>query len=254
LGAGGWGKLDSLDDPRLPREVIRGPALGTFGVREHLFDPGRHVMEGEAQLRRRLPLLTSAGPYHLTAENRLMNRFWDHQEMGLHSSWERRIPVIYDLPRAPNIYSDAYRQAAFAILQAPFRPQLAPLDRDDEFIAYARRFGWRTGPPDFHPFLQLFCQVDHTVAQKHVAELIDRIQGQVVTDAQGNLRRVGGVPQEIVGRFIDLYTQVIRELKEQLNMGVPPPLAGSIQAEIADLEHRIDLLRQFLSELQHAVD
>lgn len=255
LGSSGWGTLDVLDDPRVNHPVVRGPMLHNFGVRDWLFHPGRGVREGQAEMSRRFPLVSSLGSYRLSARHRLLERYWDHREMGLFSTHERRTPVLYELPRAPQSYSEAYRQAAMAILTAPFRPHLAPLDRDQEFIGYARRFGWRdTGAPDFHPGLHQFCSVDHSVARQRVDELIDRIQGRIVADSQGNLQRVGGVPQEIVGAFIRLYGRVIQELQQQLAAGVPPGAAIGIQAEINDLQNRITLLEAFLNELRNAID
>ena len=255
LGSWGWGTLDVLDDPRLNHSVIRGPMPNGFVVREWLFHPGRGVLQGSAEMSRRFPLVSSLGSYRLSGHHRVLDRFWDHREMGLFTTHDRRTPVLYELPRAPQSYSEAYRQAALAILTAPFRPHLAPLDRDEEFVGYARRFGWRhVGAPDFHPPLRRFCSLDHGVAQERVSELIDDIQGQIIADSHGNLQRVGGVPQRIVEAFIYLYGRVIQELQQQLAAGVPQDVALSIQAEINDLQNRIDMLQGFLNELRNAID
>ena len=254
LGSSGWGTLDVLDDPRLNHPVIRGPMVHNFGVRDWLFHPGRGVREGRAEMSRRFPLVSSLGSYRLSARHRIVEGYWDHREMGLFSTSERRTPVLYELPRAPQSYSEAYRQAAIAILTAPFRPHLAPLDQDQEFIGYARRFGWRdAGPPDFHPSLHRFCSLDHSVARERVHRLIDDIQGRIQI-VGGRLQRVGGVPQEILQAFIFLYGRVIHELQQQLAAGVPPDVAISIQVEINDLQNRITLLEAFLNELRNAID
>ncbi len=254
LGSSGWGTLDVLDDPRLNHPVIRGPMPNGFVVHDSLFHPGRGLRQGSAEMSRRFPLVSSLGSYHLSARHRVLSHFWDHREMGLFTTADRRIPVLYELPRAPQSYSEAYRQAAIAILTAPFRPHLAPLDRDQEFIGYARRFGWRdAGAPDFHPGLHRFCSLDHTVARERVERLIDEIQGRI-ENIGGRLQRLGGVPQDIVQAFIFLYSRVIHELQQQLAAGVPPDVAIGIQAEINDLQNRIALLQAFLNELRNAID
>ncbi|MCS7237386.1 MAG: hypothetical protein NZ899_03845 [Thermoguttaceae bacterium] len=254
LGVSGGGKLASLDDPRVNHPVVRGPLPNGFVVRDQLLDPGRGLLEGSADLTRRFPLASNLPPYQVNSRTQLVQQFWDHREMGLFTTNERRVPVLYELPKASAAYADAYRQAALAILYAPFRPALAPLDRDDEFIAYAKRFNWRIGPPDFHPRLHRFCSLDHTDAQKAVARLMDDIEGRIVTDSQGNRQRIGGVPQNMVEAFIALYTQVIHELQNQLAAGVPPQVALSIRGEIQNLQDRIALLQQYLNELRNAVD
>lgn len=254
LGIGGPGTLTSLDDLRVHHPVVRGPLPNGFVVRDDLLNPGRGLLEGSASLTRRFPLATSVAPYSIHSRTQLLQRFWDHKEMGLFSTYSRRVPVLYELPKAPPGYAEAYRAAALAILYAPFRPALAPLDRDDEFIAYARRFNWPIGPPDFHPPLHGFCSLDHGEAQKWVSKLIDDIEGRIITDPQGNRQRVGGVPQRMVEEFIALYGRVIQELQRQLAAGVPPDVALSIRGEIKNLQDRIALLAAYLNELRNAVD
>ena len=62
--------------------------------------------------------------------------------------------MLYALAEAPAALSNGYLQAIMAIIDALFRPQLSPLDRDSDFIKY-------TGSaPDFHPSLGQFCTLD----------------------------------------------------------------------------------------------
>lgn len=255
LGVSQAAPLATGDDPRLHNPAIRGPLPNGFVVRDQLLNPARGVTEGFGHLRRRLPLVTSTRPYELAPRTQVMEYFWDHAEMGLFSTFERRTQALYELPRAPAVYSEAYRQAAMAILTADFRADLAPLDRDDEFLFYARRFGWQTGAPDFHPALRRFCSLDHSVAQTRVDHLIIEIEGQIVADSEGNRQRIGGVPQRIVQAFIHLYTQVIHQLTLLLDGGgLPPDESLAIRGEISDLQNRITHLQAFLNELRNAVD
>jgi len=244
MGAHGLGPLHSLDDLRVAFPVIRGPLPYGSTVNDQLLNPGRGLREGVADLERRFPLFRQLAPYRLRPETRVFSGTWDHREMGLFTTHERRIPVIYQLARAPQWLVEAYRQAALAILNAPFRPALMPLDRDDEFIGYAQRFGWPVGAPDFHPPLHRFCGLDHAVAQERVDDLVERIEGRLVPDGQGGFIRQGGVAQNIVMAFIALYQRVIQQLQQ------PPWNGPGAAAEILALQQRIAVLQQFLAQLQ----
>lgn len=253
VGTGGPAHVAELDDPRLDQPVARGPLpLGTE-VRAELLDPTRGLRRGSAEIRRAFPLLARMGDYHLTARTCLLDDKWQYQRMGMGHNRQRRIPVIYALAKAPPGLVDAYVQAVVAILYAPFRPQLAPLDRDDEFIQYGRRFGWGGGAPDFHPRLRRFCSLDLLLAAQRVEDLIDRIQGEVQRDEDGNVtRRIPCVAEKMTRAFINLYERVIQELQRQISASPPPPAGqlASIQAEIDQLEAKIDVLSQFLETLQ----
>ena len=96
--------------------------------------------------------------------------------LWLGSNLTPRIPVIYEYDKKKEM-SAAYVQAVMAILNAPFNNALKPLDQDDEFIFYGQLFGWG-GAPDFYPRLAGFCDVDRSLADERVQDLIDRIQGK----------------------------------------------------------------------------
>jgi hypothetical protein len=253
LGAGGAGDHAPMDDPRVDHPVARGPVLplGT-AVNSGLLDPSRGFREGSANLRREFPLLRRLGPYALAAHANLLDNPWPFWRHGLYSNHERRVPVLYALARAPASLAQAYVQAVYAILRAPFREDLRPLDRDDEFDGYQRRFRGAGGSPDFHPVLHRFCSLSRTVADQAVADLIDRIGGRVDRDDDGNvIRRVSGVPETMTRAFIRLYQWVIQQLQAQLGVTPPPPpdQRAAIQAEIDQLQGQIQILQDFLGTL-----
>lgn len=275
MGAGGGGAVTELDDPAVDQPVVRGPWLLNTQVDESLFDPVRGLRHGSSHLTREYPLLGRLGDYHLSTQTLLLDNKWQFERFGLSSTRQRRIPVLYTFPQTDASFADAYLNAALAIYYAPFRPDLFPLDRDDEFIGYSQRFGWGSGAPEFHPDLQnccglldedagscchpgrgvAFCCRNHAVAQELVTGLVDRIQGKVERDDDGNVvRRVPCVAERMARAFINLYQRVIRELQDQI-AATPPPPAGeiaSMQAEISDLEAKIDTLNQYVETLTNA--
>jgi len=237
-----------LDDSRVDQPVARGPTLpyGTT-VNRDLLDPSRGMSVGGAALQRPFPLLHVLGDCRFRAYTQMLDNKWQYWRMDLWSNGLRRIPVIYALAKAPPALSTAYVQAVLAILRAPFRRDLFPLDRDDEFIGYSQRFVWRSGAPDFHPRLHHFCDLDRAAAQREVDELIDRIQAK-----KDPPPRVPSVAEVMTRAWIGLYNRVINKLQNQIN-GVPPPSAGQIaamKAEIAQLQKQIDVLNTFLQTLQ----
>jgi hypothetical protein len=259
MGTVGRGDITELDDPRIDHPVVRGPLpMGTI-VNEDRLDPVEGFRQGKASLTRDFPMLARMGPYHMEAGVRILDREWQHREMGLWSTWERRIPAIYMLPQADMSYVDAYIQAVIEIIYAPFRPDLAPLDRDEEFIEYSARFAGSAtfpyaGAPDFHPALSLTCggscrsgcdpSPDYVSAR--VERLIDRIRG---TPEQSLAYRMAGA-------FINLYKAVQRELERQiaaLQAGESPPAGqiGALQTEIDELQKKIDAMQQFKDSLPH---
>jgi len=250
LGVNGDPDAAALQDPRVDMPVMRGPFVGDFAVNRDLFDPGRHFRSGRAALTRDFPLLASLGPYRMDTETELMDNRWEFSRTGASHNGDHRIPAVYTLPTAPAGYSAAYVQAARAILAMPQRNDLRVLDRDDEFPAYAVRFGWGGGSPDFHPSLQGFCNLDRQTAQDRVDDLIERIAG--VRGGPGQAH-VPSLAEQMARAFRDLYRRVIQELQNQLNT-VPPPSPGqtaSIQNEIGDLQRKIDTLDAFLAILQN---
>jgi len=253
------GNVLELDDPRVDLPVARGPLPNHFVVHERLLDPTRGLRQGNSHLEREFPLLARMGAYDLDARHRFLDDKWQYQrtnwpdegELLPENAW-RRIPVIYRLPRVGAWLVSAYTAAANAILGAPFRADLAPLEtwKDDEFVGYALRFGWGMPRQDFHPGLQRFCTLDAGTADRHVQKLIDHIQGSVQRDEEGQtVRRIPSVAEQLTDAFIALYRRVIRELEAQSEAASATEAAG-MQAEIAELESRISILERFRATLQ----
>ena len=246
--------VPELDDPRVNLPVARGSLEPGATVNAELLDPTRGLREGSADITRKFPMLARMGASELHADTQLLDDKWQYQRMGLPSNRHRRIPVIYALAKAPAGRVGAYVQAVVALLRAPFRPQLGPLDRDDEFIYYRTLFGWGTGAPDFHPGLHRFCSLELAAAEAAVERVIDRIQGKVVKDGDGNvIQKIPSVAEVMARAFINLYESVIGQYEAMLNMvPVPPPGAAAMRAEIAQLQAKIALLDQFLASLETA--
>ena len=241
------GNVPELDDPRVDQPVARGPVLplGTT-VNADLLDPTRGLRRGEAGITRNYPLLANMGPFDFQMQTHFLDDKWQYQQMGLPSNSSRRIPVIYALAKAPPDLANAYVQAVMALLNAPFRRQLAPLDNDDEFIYYGSLLGRGAYAPDFHPRLHSFSTLDLELARDYVQNLIDRIQGR---DEEGpGTHRVPGVPEVMTRAFINLYQSVIRYFEDLMNAD---PTAN-FQAQIDELEGKISILEQFMTTLQNS--
>jgi hypothetical protein len=237
---------------------------------DQLLAPPRGLRLGRADLDRRFPLLASLDEYHLDARHHLLVDAWQFQQMRWseqgnrvpENNW-RRMPVLYALEESNWALVNDYYRAAMAVLNAPFREDLRPLDDDPEFLDFKYRFGWPGRPRDFHPPLRRFCEVDHGTAADRVANLIDRIQGRPA-DPDQNIRRVRSVAEEMAIWFTDsrtnrfgvprgVYPRAIWELQNLINAVPPPPPAeiASMQAEIADLKAKIAAIEQFLTRLRN---
>ncbi len=239
MESGGVGKMPELDDPRANLPIVRGSLPYGASVKENLLNPTRGPRRGSATVQRDFPLLARMGKYELTAKQTILDDTWEFKRMGVWHNWERRIPFLYELPTADSDLVDAYVQAVLAVLYAPFREALQPLDQDDEFIDYSLRFGWDEDPPDFHPRLSSSCTLSHDTIEEQVENLIDRIQGKVETDDEGHvIRRIPSVAEHMAKDFVSLYDRVIQNLD-----------GGGNQAEIGQLQTKIDTLTQFIQGL-----
>ena len=238
-------QVPAFDDPRLNQPVARGPLPAETSVHADLLDPTRELRTGLATLKRLYPMLGKMGSYRLSTQSVLVDGKWTYSEMGLWSNEERRIPAIYALAKAPHELVEAYVKAVVALLKNPWRGALRPLDQDEEFIDYGAFLGWDSGPPDFHPRLNSFCSLDRDLADEHVLDLIDHIQGKVDRDKEGNVvRRIPDVAEAMAQAFLDLYEQVIREAQDPA--GHDPPLPPGTTAA---LQAKIDILHAFLQAL-----
>jgi hypothetical protein len=239
------GNVPELDDFRVNQPVARGPLPYGTTVNAQLLDPTRGLREGSAEMTRGFPMLgTKLGRYSVRAKTYLLDDQWQYQRMGLSSTMQRRIPVIYALAKAPQSLSNAYVQAYMAIFNAPFRADLAPLDNDDEYISYGRMFGWG-GAPDFHPQLGNSRNFNKEEADRLVTDLINRIQGRPKgNDEQGRpVSKIPDLAETMAGAFNGLYQRVIRELERRSAPGKPPPAWQQI---IDQLQQKMDTLQEFI--------
>jgi len=244
ISAAADGNVEALDDPRVDLPVARGPLPFGTRVNEELLDPTHGLRRGSADITRGFPMLGGMGDYHLEAKTNPLDDKWQFRRMGLSSTRQRRIPIIYVLAKAPSNLATAYVQAVSPVLYAPFRDDLRPMDNDEEYRAYGTRFGWGRRSPDFYPRLRRFCTLDAEVAQERRDNLIDRIQGKVERNQDGRIvRRVSSVAERMTRSFIGLYRRVIRALRASGATGT--------EAEISMLQAKIDTLNQFLQTLRN---
>ncbi|HUT08891.1 MAG TPA: TadE family protein [Thermoguttaceae bacterium] len=239
---GGPEDVPELDDPRVDQPVARGPLPAAI-VDNELLDPTRGLRSGTAEITRRYAMLGRMGNYHLNAVTRLLDDKWQYWRMEkLGANRKRRVPVIYDLAKAPAALVNAYVQAAIAVRNAYFGwPGLLPLDREPDYAYYGRLLGWGTSAPDFQPTLSGFCTLDHDAAAAVVERLVDRIQGKIELDSRGNvIRRIPNLAERMTGSFKSFYQRVKRQCESMLEMEpVPPPGPGVLRSEIRQLDIKI---------------
>ena len=234
----------SMDDPRVDLPVARGP-LPHATVDANLLDPTRGLRLGDAEYTRQLALLRKIGAYTIDAKNWLIDDKWQYQRMGMNDTWQRRIPVIYTLAKAPASLVNSYVQAVMAIVRAPFAAQLRPLDRDGDYLFYASIFGWG-GPPDFHPPVQPMCTIDRSRTDTAVQNLIDRVQGR-----KGK-PRIPSVAEVMAQSFLSLYQRALAAFEAILRAKppAPPQMRALAQSQIPILKSRISALQQALQLIQ----
>ncbi len=223
--------LDAVVDRQIDKPVARGPEIGAFTVQGDLLDPSRGVLVGEARLRQPFPMLGRMGPLRYDLEHTLLADQFRYWEMGLSRTVQRRIPVLYVLPRAPAELSQSFIAAATAILQFAQRAALAPLDRDAEIRYYLEHY------VDFHPRLWGFCELDvQSVRDVQVQQLIDQIQGSQSRPPQ---RGTPNLAETMTQFHIQMYDALINQLQAQLNdPATPPAQRPAIQQQIHALEQR----------------
>jgi hypothetical protein len=138
------GTVPGMDNNAVDVPVARGPLLPVT-VNSNLLDETRGLHEGSAELTRRYAMLGKMGTYTIQAQTWLIDDKWQYGNLGMGDNWQQRIPVLYTLPLAARSLVSNYTQAVMGINLAPFRPQLAPLDNDPDFIYYDSLFGWGGG-------------------------------------------------------------------------------------------------------------
>ncbi len=197
------GDLQPLAPIQPQDQVAHGP-LNNFNVQPVLDFP-RGKSAGDAELARNFPMLGKMGEYNFDVEHPLLVDQFRYWEMGMGSNRFRRIKVIYELPKAPAGLSQAFANAVQQVVNAFFRRDLDPLDRDPEIFAFYGNY------VDFHPPLQSFSSLDEQeVYEQRVKPLIDRIQGRPPSPTQSG---VPSVAENMTQFFINMYQQQLQQLQ-----------------------------------------
>jgi hypothetical protein len=243
MSASDQGNVSGMDDQRVELPVARGPLPGAT-VDAKLLDPTRGLRVGDAEYTRQLTLLRKLGAYTIDAKDWLIDDKWQYQRMGMPDNWERRIPVIYKLAKAPASLVNAYVESVTAIARAPFASQLRPLDNDPDYLYYQSLFGWG-GPPDFHPRFQIMCTTDRAITDASVMNLIDRIQGN-------RRRHIPSVAQVMARSFLGLYQRALAAFQAILkaNPPAPPQMQSLAQSQISSLQGKISALQEVLQAIE----
>lgn len=236
--SGSNGRLESAP---LNHPVVRGPTLGTFLVRSELLDQTRGGWVGQSQRTWTPPLLPKLGAQAMNQQHPLIDGKWQYTQMGIPSTFWRRIPYIYVLPQTDPELKAAYLAAVDAVQTAPFRRDLDVLDRDEEIRAFYGRYH------NFHPRVT-FCDYDRArVATNQRAGLVRRIQGGLTTQKPRN-----GIPGQLTRFWINMYSQQRAQLLAQItqiNAGQATGSVSDLQAQVSALEAQIDILKGYLSTL-----
>jgi len=252
-GAPNAGLLPEVVQVREQHPVIHGPMPMGNLVNPDLLDPTRDMRQGSSQLTGRYPMLRSLGTYQVNSRLNLLDGKWQHSEMRISNDSSRILPPVqlYTLATAVTAaYPFAYLRAAIAILDPALQQALRPLERldwDDEFVSYRSRFGvlFNLSPLDenqrFPPFPRALCTFDHGLVQMEVDNLVDRIQGKKETSTSAE---IPGVAKNLTRWFITMYEEAVDALQRRLATA-PPGQAGTIQAEIAEIEKKIQTLEAF---------
>lgn len=181
-----------------PTDAVAHGPLGNFRV-QPLLDLGRGKQAGDAELARNYPMLARMGEYRFDVEHPMLVDQFRYWEMSIPRNRYRRTLFLYELPKAPPRLSQAFGDAVRDVINAPFRRDLDPLDRDREIYAY---YGYYV---DFHPKLSPFSSIDEEqVYRDHVQPLIDRIQGRPSSPTRPG---VPSVAERMTQFFLNMYLQ-----------------------------------------------
>jgi TadE-like protein len=236
------------DDPFATHEVVRGPVLrdplsrqpeSQLTVDDRLLPTPRGLGRGASRRAWTFPLAPRMfGKIRFDLDHLLLDGQWQFQDMGggdyhvnLGRNDARRFRTLYSFspPSTVQQLVQGFRDAAMAILGASYRPDLAVLDKDQEFLA-----AYGPPPPDFYPGLGLACSLEPIEIRDGIVEdLIDRIQGP-----SGGGRR--GLPESLARAFLGLYNAQLSALRAQ---------QFADPSEIARLEDLVARLNRFIASL-----
>jgi hypothetical protein len=231
MGVSPSGPNGRLESAPLNHPVVRGPTLGTFLVKSELLDQTRGGWVGQSQRTWTPPLLPKLGAAALNQQHPLIDNKWQYSQMGIPSTFWRRIPFIYILPQTDPELKAAYLAAVDAVQTAPFRRDLDVLDRDEEIRAYYGNYH------NFHPRVT-FCDYDRPrVTTNQRASLVRRIQGGLTTQKPRN-----GIPGQLARFWINMYSQQLQAMKAAGATPSNSPAAAALQAQIDVLKAYLNML------------
>jgi hypothetical protein len=224
--------LADLNDPAFQNPLVNGP-LPNVTVNDRLLDPTLTVRHGASDIKQTPPMLAKMGDYSFNVDHPLIDGPWAYWQTGQWGNGARRFPALYPdtPPHLPE--EDAFRNSVDAVKSAPFLPDLAVLDGDQELHDwfYPDTFD----PPiymDFHPRVR-FCSMDSAL-----------VRAQYITDPRrGLLVRIANVPRSITNTFLRMYRDQLRILQNTM-----PPPANATMLE-AELEQNIQTLEAYLATL-----
>jgi hypothetical protein len=250
-----------------PQTTDLGPGGLVISPKSDALDPTLGMLEEQAGLTQRFPLMQRWPPYHLTGRTDLLDNTWEFQRMGIAYNTDMRIPVVYTLPSALNqeVYAEKYKLAAIEILKmlstvAPGigEPALGVLDREVDFITYGRiiqQFDPRKVPgcPDFHPprsgpGIGADLATSVVLVNNWVYGIGPQFDGNGLIDQiKGGTHKIDGIstppaesiPKFMTKSFILFYTQTIMAY---LNAGQTPP---------PELQKNANTLERYLLTLQN---
>jgi hypothetical protein len=163
---------------------------------------------------------------------------------------QRRIPVIYRLPRTDPQLPQAFREAVLATMAVVRSGRLNAIDHDEDMRLITGSY------PDFHPRVGGMCELDRN--------LVRRQQVEPLIDTRDSLRRIrlgriSSLPRNMTRFFLDTYRRYVRDLQNRIDSleaelrGPPPPPPGraaQIQQEIAALQAEIDRIEPKIEQLE----
>ena len=108
------GSEGNLNDSRVEQNQ---PVVPGIPINSWVLDQTQGFREGKAGITKAWPFLPKLLPMHLDAKTQMLDNRWQFQQMGMWSNDQRRIPILYVLPKAPDSMAQAYVQAIVALWQ-----------------------------------------------------------------------------------------------------------------------------------------
>jgi len=229
---------DSQADLLCP--CIRGNQLTAPSAPNTVNVPGRldvdgFVLQGNADLERRLPLLRTAltrGTFHFNLSQDIFDNQWQFYSLGI--PWNNHLRALswWDIEHSDLAARDGTINSSLQDLNRnleqlqsnPQRQELYPLDNDDEHIRY---YGWP--PPDFYPRLSRACMSE---PEQVYISLVSRLDSDGQRNDRALLTRIDRLPCDMSRRFAAMYRQWICELEM---CGSSEDMSG-LRARYADLQ------------------